>query len=594
MKKHLQAFLKTLFTVFLALTVSAGVFAQGDPGTDDDGFFVVIKTPASIARTLQNDIQNCGWIGSTYGPSVTEELCGQVVWAFPDSIACNPLPAGSLSGKIAMVRRGACNFSLKVYRAQQAGAKAVIVTNHYANTADGPCVTYLPGSTTIFGGMSGGDSSAAVVIPSIFIQRETAEAIDGAIKAGQTVEVCFSLPNVANPYVSRAYATPKNQVDSIDVMSHVFFNRTQDTINGVTIKADISGPNGYTNSIETTWDGIPPGYDGLLFFDTYLPPAVPGKYDVVMSNNLYTESRDTLRRSFEITDYTFATDNLTITNAPFNNASFVAGGFIYQTGSLYFTGPNGGTALYATFGIGNIDSLYTGDPFSDEIIVLLYDGDSDEDGTINFQSGGFADIAADVIGSGSYILTGNETLNGQIYVPLTDFIFGNPSIALKPRHPYYLSILYDGTANGSGRCPGFSASANESYLVYDGNGLTTPLQMDNLYSGWGGATLVNRLQMDGFTSVTEPKSNRLDISKFSITPNPANEFVQLNLDLDSVNEKVLVQILTANGQIVRSETLNQFQNGQIRFDVQTVPSGHYLMWIRTAEGQTIQKISICH
>lgn len=593
MKKYVETCLKTVFTAFLALSLAAGAFAQGDPGTDDDGFFVVIKSPASIARTLQNETQNCGWIGSTYGPSVTEELCGEVVWAFPDSIACSPLPAGSLTGKIALVRRGVCNFSLKVYQAQQAGAKAVIVANHYANTADGPCVTYLPGSTTIFGGMSGGDSAAAVVIPSIFIQRETAEAIDGALKSGQVVEVCFSLPNVANPYVARAYATPKAQVDSIDVMCHVFFNRSLDTINNLTIKADISGPNGYSNSISTTWDGIPPGYDGLLFFDTYLPPAVPGKYDVVMSNDLYNESRDTLRRSFEITEGTFATDNLTITNAPFNNASFVAGGFVYQTGALYFTGPDGGTAYSATFGIGNIDSLYTGDPFADEIAVLVYDADSDDDGVINFQSGGFDDIAADIIGSGSYILSGSETLTGLVNVNLSDFVFGG-AIALKPRHPYYVSLLYDGTTNGSGRCPGFSASSNEAYLVYNGNGLTTPLRMDNLYSGWGGSTLVTRLQTEPTVSVKDPKANMLDAAKFSVTPNPANEFVQLNLDLASVNEKVMVQILTAGGQIVRGENLSRFQSGQIRFDVQTVPSGNYLMWVRTAEGQTIQKIAICH
>ncbi|MGI9160153.1 MAG: hypothetical protein ACR2K1_10425 [Saprospiraceae bacterium] len=42
MKKYVQTCFKTVLTAFLTLSLAAGAFAQGDPGTDDDGFFVVI------------------------------------------------------------------------------------------------------------------------------------------------------------------------------------------------------------------------------------------------------------------------------------------------------------------------------------------------------------------------------------------------------------------------------------------------------------------------------------------------------------------------------------------------------------------------
>lgn len=45
---------------------------------------------------------------------------------------CDPAPAGSLTGKIALISRGTCTFSTKVRNARDAGAVAVIVVNNQA------------------------------------------------------------------------------------------------------------------------------------------------------------------------------------------------------------------------------------------------------------------------------------------------------------------------------------------------------------------------------------------------------------------------------------------------------------------------------
>ncbi len=46
------------------------------------------------------------------------------------STACTPLPAGSLTGKIALISRGTCTFSQKIRNAQDAGALVALVVNN--------------------------------------------------------------------------------------------------------------------------------------------------------------------------------------------------------------------------------------------------------------------------------------------------------------------------------------------------------------------------------------------------------------------------------------------------------------------------------
>ncbi len=46
--------------------------------------------------------------------------------------ACSPLPAGSLAGKVALIRRGTCTFYAKAMNAQNAGAVAVVIYNNAA------------------------------------------------------------------------------------------------------------------------------------------------------------------------------------------------------------------------------------------------------------------------------------------------------------------------------------------------------------------------------------------------------------------------------------------------------------------------------
>src|SRR5262249_32969385 len=69
----------------------------------------------------------------TFGPELASPgVKGFVVNAAP-SDGCSPI-ANNVNGKIALIDRGSCNFTVKVKNAQDAGAIGVIVVNNVPDT----------------------------------------------------------------------------------------------------------------------------------------------------------------------------------------------------------------------------------------------------------------------------------------------------------------------------------------------------------------------------------------------------------------------------------------------------------------------------
>src|SRR6185369_978628 len=96
---------------------------------------------------------------------------------------CNVIAAGSLTGKIALIERGNCDFVVKVNSAAAAGAKAVIVFNRDT-------------SEDTAGSAAGGDNLFTMkvtdtTIPSFFIVRSKGLALRDFVKAnpGATLSI---------------------------------------------------------------------------------------------------------------------------------------------------------------------------------------------------------------------------------------------------------------------------------------------------------------------------------------------------------------------------------------------------------------------
>ncbi len=121
-----------------------------------------------------------------FGPDLTTTpITAEVVevndGSFDPTKACIPIDQPDLTGKIAFIDRGVCDFSLKVYNAQQAGAIAAIVANF----------------EDVVIAMGNGEMAANVTIPSVFISSVEASRIRTSI--GQGLVVSLVKPQTGGP-----------------------------------------------------------------------------------------------------------------------------------------------------------------------------------------------------------------------------------------------------------------------------------------------------------------------------------------------------------------------------------------------------------
>jgi extracellular elastinolytic metalloproteinase len=137
---------------------------------------VSVQTPASIAGiyVAQGD--------GEFGPALTTTgISGDIVLVNDGvgtpSDGCESLPSGSLTGKIALIDRGVCGFSVKVKNAQLAGATAAIVAN---NQGDGV--------------MTMGGADTTITIPSVFVGQTTGATLRSVTGVSGTVRKSLAAP----------------------------------------------------------------------------------------------------------------------------------------------------------------------------------------------------------------------------------------------------------------------------------------------------------------------------------------------------------------------------------------------------------------
>ena len=132
---------------------------------------VYCKTPASVAGskvfTWAPPAGNWGTPDLTIPENaITDTLMLVDDGTIGDSLACNPL-INDITGKIALLYRGACEFGVKAKNAQDAGAVGVIIINHSGAPV----------------GMGPGAQGANVTIPVVMISTADGAAIGAEVNA---------------------------------------------------------------------------------------------------------------------------------------------------------------------------------------------------------------------------------------------------------------------------------------------------------------------------------------------------------------------------------------------------------------------------
>lgn len=514
-----------------------------------------------------------------FGDTLVQTVTAPLEWAYgpdsldvPDSLCCTPVTT-DMTGKIALIRRGVCNFSLKIWHAQEAGAVGVIIVNNLPNADDGGLVN-----------MAGGDSAALVVIPAIFITYDDCEIILERLDNGVDVDATFEVRSFSNPRTAYAYKTPLAAVQTLTDMGATYINIDgTDTIPSVTIEAVITEPGGGTTTLSKELTDVPPLSVNPMTFDDAYNPSEVGTYHVRFTNSL---SMDELEQEFVVgDDNTFAIDNGQI--VPNTNGTIEPGddtfvdsyNFTYDMGNVYRTGDAPLMATHASFMISNPDELYSGDPESDVFKINLYPADPDGNDSIPYP----ADLA-------SY---NGLNENGGPLFPLaqTEYViqetdqgfdlltveFDDP-VMLTENNLYLIMVQYNGVGAGTGIPPKY-AFAGEDRMAGE---VGTMIFTDMLHTdGWGNNyNGVIRLHLDGFTNSDEV----LDHSKMTISPNPASSYVNLNLELEEVAEMVTVRIFNINGSVVETQEFENVQNGTFNFNIDNLSNGTYFMNVYTPEG----------
>lgn len=137
---------------------ASGVYSAGAPGLGDKVIGVASFDNSHVilpAFTITPDNKQIGYIAAAAAPA--PPTSGSLPMArtgtpTTPADACAALPAGSLTGRAALIRRGGCTFHAKALNAQNAGAAAVVLYNnapgHFSATVAGAPAITIPVVTT--------------------------------------------------------------------------------------------------------------------------------------------------------------------------------------------------------------------------------------------------------------------------------------------------------------------------------------------------------------------------------------------------------------------------------------------------------------
>jgi minor extracellular serine protease Vpr len=89
--------------------------------------------------------------------------------------ACAPLPAGSLTGKVALVRRGTCTFYVKALNAMNAGAEGVVIYNNVPGRI---------GAISVDPALGGFPGGTPITIPVVNVSGTEGNLIDSRLATG--------------------------------------------------------------------------------------------------------------------------------------------------------------------------------------------------------------------------------------------------------------------------------------------------------------------------------------------------------------------------------------------------------------------------
>lgn len=603
MKKLLTRF-AGLVVLGAAVLFSNQIAAQGTDQSEELGIVLRLKS-GGTDTDFYYGTNNCGYGTTPNPPSTTapawggtvpvSNICAPVAWAYgtnQDTFGCTAMPAGSLAGKIAIVRRGgvpaACNFSLKALNAQNAGAVAVIVANHNLNATDNNCTVL---------NMTGGAEAAQVTIPVYSVCRQAADQIDAAIRSAAGAELCILHPdtrmeNVFLPTASKRTPVSQIAVDTLGFGAYVTNTTGNDLVN-FKLKAevlDVANANAVLHSTELVLPTFAAGITDsfvVISFGEYAPELPVGEYTV-----RYTTSHDNV-----ILDGRFDTRFLVTTNlfAKDDGATIAyrtnpAGD--YGIGAMYTMNPKitekyMAKTIQFQFGT-NASELPTADVTADIYLFKIKDDILPNLSNL-VRDGGFISPSFDWLGTTFYDAPAGATNYSDQSAPdLVDINTGNFGVELEAGKRYVAAVQY--TGNNKFVFHAFDEDAETGYpslFIH----WPTGSGGNQWYNGFSDQEELNPVVRMFIDLVNTTDENPLPESSLQIRPNPIVETLNLQVELAEATD-VTVTIADLTGRVITYEVREGFSNGLLTYQLPQLASGTYLARIATKQGTLTKKFVV--
>lgn len=514
----------------------------------------------------------CGYGTADWGGAFTDDFCADPSWGYditPDSLGCDSIPDGQLSGKVALIRRGVCGFSIKALNAQKAGAVVVLIAN---NTAD-ECAVQAVGATQPQAGLT--------TVPVLLIARKMANQIDAALKAGKPVQVCFVKPDIDITsffFPASHVQTPVSQIalDSFGFGVNLTNPSATTARTNVVVTAKVLKSDG--TELYSTALNIPELSPGVTdsAFDVpglYAPELPIGTYSI--NYNVTSDPvggidpvQDRGSGNFYVTQNLFANDN-----GPTIGYRPSAGGD-WGVGALY-TMSAGSLDQYE---VKNVEFAFTtnaGDyPVADVAATLYFFKIKDDvlSDYSNFDDTQLLSESMDWLGLAAYDAPDNITGFALQKVEMTDLVSGNVGIKVDAGARYMVVAQY-------------SAPTNLTFSAFNENvdlpGVSTTIFRDTWFLGGFGAGIesVMRMYID---LVTKTDEKPLPESVMQVMPNPVRDNLNLAIQFDQPTDATIT-VADINGRVITFEDRQGLTNETLHYPLQ-VAAGTYLARIATKEG----------
>lgn len=573
--------MKNLFTKMIvfcvAICLSLSAFSQ---------VVFRVSSPVELAGPYLNS-HPTDWGGQVTSSLELEAIVVNDGSAFP-SRGCTESPANAYDGKIAVVRRGDCEFGMKALNAQNAGAYAVLVVNNVAG-AGAP-------------GMGAGALGSSVTIPAFSVSLEDGELFISAIEAGETVifsiyPAAFSL---TLPYYPAYYAAVpeclnREMVDSMgititnssrsDLENVIVKYQFIDKTNNVLIHHDSTELPSFIDEQTLTfeWDlsGSPIDISGLEQGVYAFEYIVYYRDDMLDEPGTYRTSQE-----FRVTDGLWSHENV-VGNSfrPGDGGDHTDGGLFYVPENIFESELQAMTLSFVS--ANNLDETSMA---GKDVIIFFAKIIAD---SFDFSKDLYDESQFELLGYSEFLFSDEAQRFQRIEVPLLDINTDNQGINLDPDSEYIATVSYNGASNQLFH--GYSLD-----LTYPG---TDPFTTSLVYGSFTGSQrwvsyinsdrrIVNSIRLGlEYESCISGTEEVIPEAQLQIFPNPSAEYINMTFDFDQATD--LSVILTdMQGKVVRWQSYKSVMKDNLQFDVNQVSSGNYLLHFTTKNGQRAEKVIV--